>query len=63
MSAGCGFTSAMSGVKPSYEIPRMPTLPFDSGTFFTSQSIVSHVSVAWSTGVGFCGPWRGRFMT
>ena len=41
----------------------MPTLPFDSGTFFTSQSIVSYVSVAWSTGVGFCGPRSGRFMT
>ena len=53
----------MSGVKPLYEIPRMPTFPFDSGTFLTSQSIVSHVSVAWSTGVGFCGPWSGRFMT
>ena len=24
---------------------------------------VSYVSVAWSTGVGFCGPCRGRFMT
>ena len=43
----------------------MPTLPLDSGRFFgfTSQSIVSYVSVAWSTGVGFCGPWSGRFMT
>ena len=63
LSAGCGFTSAISGRKPSYEMPRMPTLPFDSGTFFTSQSIVSQVSVEWSTGVGFCGPASGRFIT
>jgi hypothetical protein len=41
LSAGCGSTSAISGRKPSYEIPRMPTLPFVSGTFFTSQSMVS----------------------
>jgi hypothetical protein len=41
LSAGWGSKSAMSGVKPSYEMPRMPTLPFDSGTFFTSQSMVS----------------------
>ena len=41
----------------------MPTLPLLSGMFFTSQSIVSYVSVAWSTGVGFCGPRSGRFMT
>ena len=40
-SAGCGFTSAISGRKPSYEIPRMPTFPLLSGTFFTSQSMVS----------------------
>ena len=63
LSAGCGFTSAISGRKPSYEMPRMPTFPFDSGTFFTSQSIVSYVSVAWSTAVGFCGPCNGRFIT
>ena len=31
----------------------MPTLPLHSGTFFTSQSIVSYVSVEWPTGVGF----------
>ena len=41
----------------------MPILPLVSGTFFTSQSMVSQVSVAWSTGVGFCGPRIGRFMT
>ena len=41
----------------------MPTLPFVSGTFFTSQSIVSQVSVAWSTAVGFSGPRSGRFIT
>src|SRR5260370_866860 len=44
-SAGCGFTSAISGVKPSYEMPRMPTLPLHAGIFFTSQSIVSKLSV------------------
>ena len=32
-------------VKPSYDEPIMPTRPFDSGTFFTSQSMVSQVSV------------------
>ena len=41
LSAGCGLTSAISGRKPSYEMPRMPTLPLLSGTFFTSQSMVS----------------------
>ena len=41
----------------------MPTLPLDSGTFFTSQSIVSYVSVEWSIGVEFCGPRGGRFIT
>jgi hypothetical protein len=30
----------------------MPTLPLLSGMFFTSQSMVSYVSVAWSTGRG-----------
>jgi hypothetical protein len=37
------------------------TLP--SGTFFIGQSMVSYVSVAWSTGVGFGGPRSGRFTT
>ena len=41
----------------------MPTLPLDSGMFFTSQSTVSQVSVEWSTLVGFCGPRSGRFIT
>ncbi len=41
----------------------MPTLPLLSGVFLTSQSTVSKVSVAWSTGVGFCGPESGRFIT
>jgi len=41
----------------------MPTRPLLSGTFFTSQSIVSYVSVAWSTGVGFWGPRSGRVIT
>ncbi len=63
LSAGCGLTSPMSGSNPSYEIPSSPTLPFVSGTFFTSQSIVSYVSVASSTFVGFSGPTSGRFMT
>ena len=30
-SAGCGFTSAITTVKPSYELPSIPTRPFDSG--------------------------------
>ena len=34
----------------------MPTLPLLSGIFFTSQSMVSYVSVELSTGVGFSGP-------
>src|SRR5882757_2864483 len=59
LSAGCGLTSAINGRKPSYEMPRMPTLPLLSGVFFTSQSIVSYVSVAWSTGVGLSGPCSG----
>ena len=46
LSAGCGLTSAIKGRKPLYEMPRMPTLPFVSGTFLTSQSMVSKVSVA-----------------
>ena len=41
----------------------MPTLPLLSGVFFTSQSMVSQVSVAWSTWAGFRGPRRGRFIT
>jgi hypothetical protein len=41
LSAGCGWTSAITTVNPSYELPSIPTRPFDSGTFFTSQSIVS----------------------
>ena len=40
-SAGCGLTSAITTVKPSYELPSMPTRPFDSGTCFTSHSMVS----------------------
>ena len=39
--AGCGSTRAITTVNPSYELPSMPTRPFDSGTCFTSQSIVS----------------------
>ena len=41
----------------------VPTRPLDSGTFLTSQSIVSQVSVAWSTSVGLSGPRSGRFIT
>ena len=40
-SAGCGLTSPIRGRKPLYEMPMMPTRPLVSGTFFTSQSIVS----------------------
>jgi hypothetical protein len=41
----------------------MPTLPLLSGTFLTSQSIVSHASVDSSTMVEFSGPISGRFIT
>ena len=42
----------------------MPTLPFDSGTFLVSHSMVSQVSVEWSTGVGLSAlPLSGRFIT
>ena len=41
----------------------MPTRPFDSGTFFTSQSMVSQVSVEWSVVGGFSGPRTGRVTT
>ena len=34
-------TVDITAVKPSYEPPIVPTRPFDSGTCFTSQSIVS----------------------
>ena len=39
------------------------TRPFVSGMFFTSQAMVSYVSVASSTGVGLSGPCTGRFIT
>ena len=45
LSAGCGCTSPISVVKPGYDDPVMPTRPLLSGTCFTSQSIVSQVSV------------------
>ena len=32
-SAGCGLTSAMSTIIPSYEPPIMPTLPLLPGSF------------------------------
>ena len=53
----------MTTVKPSYELPSIPTLPFDSGTFFTSQSIVSYASVEWSTVLALSGPFSGRVTT
>ena len=53
----------MITVKPSYDEPSMPTLPFDSFTFFTSQSMVSQASVAWSMPVAFSGPRGGRVIT
>src|SRR3546814_10061255 len=59
-SAGCGSNSAIAAVKPSYEEPTMPTRPLDSGTFFTSQSMVSQASVAWSVSLSLSGPRSGR---
>jgi len=41
----------------------MPTRPLDSGTCFTSHSMVSQASVAWSTLVWFSGPISGRVAT
>ncbi len=41
----------------------MPTLPLLSGTCLTSQSMVSHASVAWSTLVLLSGPRSGRVIT
>ncbi len=41
----------------------MPTLPLDSLTFFTSQSMVSQASVAWSTSLELSGPRSGRVIT
>ena len=40
----------------------MPTLPFDSLVFFTSQSMVSQASVVSSVFVGLSGPTGGRVM-
>jgi hypothetical protein len=63
LSAGCGSVSAISTVKPSYEEPIMPTLPFVSGTFFTSQSMVSQASVPLSVWLELSGPRTGRVIT
>ena len=41
----------------------LATLPLLSGTFFTSQSMVSHASVTLSTLVWFSGPRTGRVIT
>jgi hypothetical protein len=41
LSAGCRLTRAIQGKNPSQEIPKIPTLPLLSGTFFTSQSVVT----------------------
>ena len=38
----------------------MPTLPLVSGTFFTSQSMVSQASVVSSVVEAFSGPRGGR---
>src|SRR5439155_20894001 len=62
-NAGCGLTSAMTTVNPSYELASMPILPLDSGTFFTSHSIVSYASVEWSTMVALSGHLNGRAIT
>ncbi len=42
----------MMVVHPSYEMPSMPTRPLLRGTFFSSQSIVSYVSVPSSIAFG-----------
>src|SRR3954469_23348864 len=63
LSAGCGCTTDITTVYPSYDPPMVPTRPFDSGTFFTSQSMVSYASVAWSVLVWLSGPISGRVIT
>jgi hypothetical protein len=41
LSAGCGRSSVIAEVRPSYDTPNMPTLPLLLGTFLSSQSIES----------------------
>ena len=62
LSAGCGLTPAIPASHPGYDTPITPTLPLLFGTFFTSQSIVSQVSVASSTPFGFFGSCSAPFM-
>ena len=40
--------------KPGYEMPHCPTRPLWCGTFLSSHSMVSYVSVASSTCAGPC---------
>ena len=39
-------------LKPGYEMPQMPTRPLLLGTWWSSQSTVSYMSVLGSTSVG-----------
>jgi hypothetical protein len=48
-SAGCGSSAPMIVVQPSYDTPSMPTRPLFFGTFLSSHSIVSQVSVPSSS--------------
>ena len=63
LSAGCGSSAAMIVVQPSYEMPSIPTRPLFTGTFFTSQSIVSQVSVPSSSAFVSPGARAGRCIT
>ncbi len=62
-SAGCGSRAPMIVVHPGYEIPSMPTRPLLSGTFASSHSMVSQVSVPSSSAVVSPGARAGRCIT
>jgi hypothetical protein len=62
-TAGCASIPAIIERKPGYEIPYTPTRPLLLGTFFSSQSIVSLVSVVSSISFFVLCSTMGRFIT
>ena len=52
LSAGCGSSIAITVSQPGYDMPSIPTRPLLCGTFLSSQSIVSYVSVLSSIAFG-----------
>jgi hypothetical protein len=54
--AGCASIMPAATKKPGAEFPHVPTRPLLCATCFTSQSIVSYVSVDSSTLAGPRGP-------